>query len=361
MTTLRPSVWLILLLPVSGLAGRAGALPDARSPAATRDGARELQRAFKALTQPAKTGGALAPAMPDCHARKHWTKTELLALAPKLPAPERFTLLRHFSDDKFLAAAGISLTSSALCDCPPVPTDLGITKTASLSPMTAGQPLSYTLQVTNFGPGTANAVTLSDALAATLSFNSSTPGSPTCTLGGSTFSCSWGSIAPYTSRVVTLDVTVSPAAPGGTLANTATVSTSTSDTYAPNNSQTALVTVTPLLPGRVPDTLLLQKNGSDASLLDLNWTASCGNAVAGYALYEGTLGSFYSHTPFNALCSQGGLSVTGQATGAGSRYYLVVPQSAIAEGSYGVDSNSAEIPPSASPCIAQQSFGGTCP
>jgi uncharacterized repeat protein (TIGR01451 family) len=240
-------------------------------------------------------------------------------------------------------------------------TDIGVTKSASPTAVLAGQPLTYTLQVDNFGPNTANSVTLSDPLASSLSFTSSIPGSPTCTMSGSTFNCALGSMASGGSQSITLNVTVSPAAPGGSLANTASVSTATPDTYSPNNSQTATVTVTPLQPGRVPDTLLLRKNAGDASLLDLNWTASCGNSVTGYGVYEGALGTYYSHAPLGGLCAVSGLAVTGQAPGAGSTYYLIVPQSSSMEGSYGVDSNQLEIPPSGAPCQATQAFGGVCP
>jgi uncharacterized repeat protein (TIGR01451 family) len=358
---MRPLAGLVVGFALSGMPFPAGALPE--NGAVPAPAARDLGRAFAALTRPA----GRAQLLPDagCHFHKRWTKTELMILSGKLPAPQRLILLQHFSDDAFLASAGILLANAGqLCDCPvntTPATDVGVTKSASLPTVLAGQPLTYTLQVSNFGPNTANSVSVSDPLAASLSFVSSVPGSPTCTLSGSTFSCSLGSMLPGASQTITLNVTVSPSAPGGSLANTASVSTTTADTYAPNNSQTATVTVTPLQPGRVPDTLLLRKNTGNASLLDLSWTASCGNAVTGYGVYQGTLGTFYSHAPLNGLCAVAGLSAGAQPTAAVSSYYLIVPQSSSMEGSYGVNSSGIEIPPSGAPCRATQAFGGVCP
>ncbi len=362
MTTPRPSAWLIILLPLSGLAARAAARPDAARPGNGDPTARELGKALTALTRPAPSLLS-RQVTPDCRQSKRWTKSELLAFAPKLNAPQRLALLQHINDDKFLASAGILLSGGPLCNCPPYNgpvADIGVTKSASLPTVLAGQPLTYTMQVSNYGPDTAASVSLSDVLSSSLSFTSSTPGSPTCAMGGSTFSCSLGGMANGASQTVTLNVTVSPSA-GGSLANTATVSTATLDTYSPNNSQTATVTVTPLQPGRVPDTLLLRKNTGDPGLLDLNWTASCGNSVTGYGVYQGTLGTFYSHAPLNSLCAVAGLAVTGQPTAAVSSYYVIVPQSSTREGSYGLDSNALEIPPSGAPCQAAQTFGGVCP
>jgi uncharacterized repeat protein (TIGR01451 family) len=55
------------------------------------------------------------------------------------------------------------IVPSAVC-----PVDLGITKSADPNPYTPGQPFTYTVKVTNAGPGTAHGLTVSDPLPAAL-------------------------------------------------------------------------------------------------------------------------------------------------------------------------------------------------
>lgn len=110
-----------------------------------------------------------------------------------------------------------------------------------------------------------------------------------------------------------------------------------------------------LHPGGVPQSdgsgvpLHVDKNAGDPGLVDFSWGASCGNDVGGYAVYDGSLGSYYTEAPLN--CNVAGTSLTGQTTGSGSRYFLVVPLSSLGseEGSHG-QSSTGERPPSASAC-----------
>ena len=106
-----------------------------------------------------------------------------------------------------------------------------------------------------------------------------------------------------------------------------------------------------LHPGDV--VLSVNKNGANGNRVDLSWTASCGNDVGAYAVYDGSLGSYYNEAPIN--CGVAGLTLFGQATGAGSRYFLVAPVSALSaeEGSHGL-SSSGQRPPSASACNPAQ-------
>lgn len=100
------------------------------------------------------------------------------------------------------------------------------------------------------------------------------------------------------------------------------------------------------------------KNVGNPTHLDLAWGASCGGGTTDYALYEGTMGAFTGHLPMT--CSTGGTSALDRTPGAGDRYFLVVPRSLTAEGSYGTDGSGAEIPPSSAPCLATQELSG-CP
>ena len=109
-------------------------------------------------------------------------------------------------------------------------------------------------------------------------------------------------------------------------------------------------------PGQVPDgkeflgsQLRVSKTPGMPATVDLSWGASCGGAED-YAVDEGTLGSWYSHGAI--LCSTGGMTFARIAPGGASRYYLVVPLNAEAEGSGGTNSAGAERPQAVPACRA---------
>jgi hypothetical protein len=112
--------------------------------------------------------------------------------------------------------------------------------------------------------------------------------------------------------------------------------------------------------GRVPDgstgSPLVVARGAGTDVV-LDWSASCVAADADYAIYEGAVGDFLSHVP--AACSTGGATAATLTPEAGSRYFLVVPQSSNREGSYGTDGAGDERPASTSPCRPQ--FSAVCP
>ena len=112
--------------------------------------------------------------------------------------------------------------------------------------------------------------------------------------------------------------------------------------------------------GSVPDAgavpgapLLVERNGGDVVL---SWSPACGPA-SDYAIYEGTLGLPGSLTP--RTCTTAG-ATTATVTPAGQDvYFLVVPQNAGNEGSYGRESGGTERTPSAGACHPQLVAG--CP
>lgn len=93
------------------------------------------------------------------------------------------------------------------------PTGLELTKTPSIKEVVAGHPLSYTLTVTNHGPGPANNVTLTDSIPA--GFVPDTPAPNGCSFnnGHSELTCTFATI-PEGPTTVTLNGTVSPSAAG---------------------------------------------------------------------------------------------------------------------------------------------------
>jgi len=109
--------------------------------------------------------------------------------------------------------------------------------------------------------------------------------------------------------------------------------------------------------GRVPDgdvvpgiPLTLDKASGDD--ITLTWSASCDPADNDYGIYEGTVGTWTSHS--EVVCTDTGSDLTEQFTpGSGNRYYLVVPSHAGSEGSYGTDSNASGRPQGGSACFVQ--------
>jgi hypothetical protein len=92
--------------------------------------------------------------------------------------------------------------------------------------------------------------------------------------------------------------------------------------------------------------------------LDLAWNGSCGGQAMDYAVYEGAIGSWYSHVV--KQCSTGGATAITISPDVGNRYYLVVPLGTTSEGSYGRTSSGAERPAAASACLAAQDLAA-CP
>lgn len=115
-------------------------------------------------------------------------------------------------------------------------------------------------------------------------------------------------------------------------------------------------------PGSVPSTgtgaLRVSKAVSPATDLVLDWSASCSEGAEDYGIYEGTIGTWYSHTDID--CEDASGDLTEQVTpGAGNRYYLVVAHNAKSEGSYGSSDNfppgfDTERPVGAATCAASQ-------
>lgn len=120
--------------------------------------------------------------------------------------------------------------------------DLRVTKSDSPDPVVAGAPLSYSVVVTNAGPSTALAVKMTDVLPAGVVFTGYTglPAGACAMLVPGTVTCSLGALDPGAAVNVVLQGVVNASVPDGTvLSNTATVSASTTDPNAANDSATA--------------------------------------------------------------------------------------------------------------------------
>ena len=129
--------------------------------------------------------------------------------------------------------------------------NLSITKTDGQTTAAPGQPVTYTIAVSNAGPATASSATVVDTFPVALQgvnwTCSATAGSSCCSIvGGNTLINRPISVLPGGTVTYTATATISPAATG-TLSNTATVSAPASvvDPSLANNSATDTDTLTP--------------------------------------------------------------------------------------------------------------------
>lgn len=98
--------------------------------------------------------------------------------------------------------------------------------------------------------------------------------------------------------------------------------------------------------------LTLRKMGGGS--LRLEWGAPCNAAAVpaqDFAVYRGSIGNFTSYS--SLACSTDGASTYLAAGTPNNSFFLVVPQTATDEGSYGLTSWGTERPPAAAACRAQ--------
>ncbi|RPJ02905.1 MAG: DUF11 domain-containing protein, partial [Chloroflexi bacterium] len=117
--------------------------------------------------------------------------------------------------------------------------DLALTKTASASNTLAGNQITYSLNLTNLGPNTAQDVTITDALPVGMSLVSATTG---CSESGGVVTCTQASLNTGASTVFDLTVQISTGITGPTT-NTAAVTALTADPDSANNSASTTITV----------------------------------------------------------------------------------------------------------------------
>src|SRR3954447_3947702 len=160
--------------------------------------------------------------------------TLVLATDPALPNGTQLT-----NSANVIASTGdpngANNSASTTASLSSAPVDLALTKTAPAQ-ATAGGTITYQLSVTNKGPGPAGSITVSDPLPENTTFTSATQTSgPTLTLSGpapgtrGTVTAT-GALAAGATASFTITVNVASGAAGGsTIVNTATTSTTSSD------------------------------------------------------------------------------------------------------------------------------------
>jgi uncharacterized repeat protein (TIGR01451 family) len=123
--------------------------------------------------------------------------------------------------------------------------DLSVTNSGSPNPVSAGSNITYTQSVTNNGPASASTISFTDPIPANTTVVSLTgPSGWTCSATSTPPACTIATLAANTTANFTYVVTVSgTAAAGSTIAQTDSVTSSTSDPNSTNNSATANVGV----------------------------------------------------------------------------------------------------------------------
>ncbi len=225
--------------------------------------------------------------------------------------------------------------SQASLDCNGLPNsaDLSVTKSSSPNPATVGQNLTYTITAANAGPDTATDVTVTDPLPLGVTLVSATPSQGTCS-GTLSITCSLGSIGAGASATVAIVILPQLA---GTLVNSATASSGTSDPTPGNNTGSTSTTVNPAGGGSSAD---LSVNGSAAPSpatvgSQLNYSIQVANAGpngAGDVVVTDTLPAgvtFVAANPSQGSCSGTSIVVCDLGTlasgGAASVAIAVVP------------------------------------
>jgi uncharacterized repeat protein (TIGR01451 family) len=131
-------------------------------------------------------------------------------------------------------------TETTTVSPPPTDADLVVAKTDAVDPVTVGDPVTYTVTVTNDGPVDATGVTVTDTLDAATSYVSATPDQGSCSETGGTITCDLGAIAAGDS--VDITIVADPTAVGS-VTNTVAVTGDQPDPDPDNNTTTETTTI----------------------------------------------------------------------------------------------------------------------
>jgi len=134
----------------------------------------------------------------------------------------------------------VVVSASQCCTGAVAEADMAIGKTVQPSALNVTSNLTFTISVTNFGPNTASAVVVTDALPVGLIFTNASVSQGIWTNNGNLVSAALGSMVSNATATFTIQAV---ATLSGQRTNVAVVSSSTGDTNAANNSASAVVAV----------------------------------------------------------------------------------------------------------------------
>jgi uncharacterized repeat protein (TIGR01451 family) len=107
-------------------------------------------------------------------------------------------------------------------------------------PVFSGNYLSYLISITNLGPAVASNVVLSDTLPSTVAYSSATSSEGTVVASGGVVTCNFGSLGVGSNVTATIRVIAGAA---GTIVNTASVSTASTDLYLADSTTANMANV----------------------------------------------------------------------------------------------------------------------
>jgi uncharacterized repeat protein (TIGR01451 family) len=174
--------------------------------------------------------------------------------------------------------------------------DIAISVSDAPDPVAVGANVTYSISVTNSGPGAANNVMMTNILSPGMTLVSVNPSQGTYVTVGQNVLCDLGTIAG--GNKATIAIVATPGA-AGIVTNFASVSRSEADSYLGNNSATnTTVVVTPAL--SISDTTVMEPNGGTTNAI-FNVTLSIASPqtiTVNYATANGTAsaGTDYSAT-----------------------------------------------------------------
>ena len=212
----------------------------------------------------------------------------------------------------------------------PNQSDVAILKTASPSPVDQGTTLTYTLQISNNGPGVAQGVMVSDPLpTGQVTFVSVSTTQGTCSQAGGIVTCTIGTLSVGGLAIVTINTTANTFSSTTDAANTATVTSTTTD---PNQANNTSSTITPIqAPTAVQVASFHAQNLSSGGVV-LEWSTREELRNIGFHIYRQDAQGKHQVDP--SIIAGGALSLRGGQPQHAARTYRWIDPQGTAQSSY---------------------------
>jgi uncharacterized repeat protein (TIGR01451 family) len=208
---------------------------------------------------------------------------------------------------EFLCPPGVDC--SPLDPCEAIEADLSVTKADSPDPVLTGNNLTYTVNIANNGPSGATGVIVKDTLPSGVTFVSATSSQGSCSYANGIVTCNLETLNSGKSATVT--IVVRPTV-GGTITNTASVSSNEFDPNMANNTATESTTVIikaaiDIKPGSYPNSINPKSKGNIPVAILSSATFDAPSQVEKTSLTFGRTGDEQSL----AFCNPNGEDVNG--------------------------------------------------
>jgi hypothetical protein len=243
-----------------------------------------------------------------------------VSVANPTSAAPAFTLISHYQGP--IAGANDDGAS-----CAPNAVDLSAAMTAAPAGVGPGGQITWSVTITNNGPGISSGFAIQDPLPSTVKNITTSQGSAICSVTGTTVSCAEGQLALHAQLKMTISAYVTSSQPPATVTNKVTVVGNEKDPNPNNNSATTITSVSKGSPTITGTTA--------AGSGDTAGTVSFGDSATftGGASPTGSI-TFKAYGPGDSTCSKSAaktLTATAAVNGAGT---YSSPLTALPAGSY---------------------------